>query len=140
MGCAEQDDHVPLTRVNATRQLLEKAGASMTCDVYPGTEHKIYAASSTKVRCLFTSLLAKQVGCKDRDPFQYLNGYCGLHESEALPDTVPRNQRSPREVPHGLVTEVISGSPFCAPRNANLSTWFYRIHPSIGTHGISNAI
>jgi homogentisate 1,2-dioxygenase len=30
---------------------------------------------------------------------------------------------------------VITGSPFCAPRANNLSTWFYRIHPSIGTHG-----
>ena len=49
---------------------------------------------------------------------------------QALHEAIPRNQRSPKEVPYGLVAEVIHGSPFCAPRVANLSTWLYRIHPS----------
>lgn len=58
-----------------------------------------------------------------------------LLESEVLPGAVPRDQRSPHHVPYGLYAECVTGSPFCAPRQANLSTWLYRIHPSIGTHG-----
>lgn len=69
------------------------------------------------------------------EEYSYLNGYMSLHESEALKGAVPRDQRSPKEVPYGLIAEVINGSPFGAPRSNNLSTWFYRIQPSAVVQG-----
>ena len=137
LGCAEEDNHVPIERVLRTKGAFEKVGkADVICDIYPGSDHKIFDTSASKARCLFNALKAKSTSSQRlRDPFSYLSGYMSLLESQALPDTIPRLQRSPRHVPYGLVAEVINGSPFCAPRSSNLSTWFYRIHPSVGTHG-----
>jgi homogentisate 1,2-dioxygenase len=141
LGVAEEDAHVPQTRVQVARDLLSSAGATVQCDFFPGTAHKIYPASASKVRCVFNSLLSSSLGSPSPSPspspfqYSYLSGYMSSLESEALDHALPRNQRSPRDIAYGLIAEVITGSPFCAPRNANLSTWFYRIHPSVGTHG-----
>jgi homogentisate 1,2-dioxygenase len=136
MGCAEADSHVPESRIELSVSALRSLGARVQVDVFPGAEHKIFGRSMDRVRVLFNAELAKISGVRSaRDPFPYLTGYMGYLESEALPEAVPRNQKSPHTVPYGLYAESISGSPMCAPRASNLTAWLYRIHPSIGTHG-----
>ncbi len=140
MGCAEEDAHVPATRVNATVEILRALGASVDVRLYPGTRHRIYEETSSQARSLLQGVLtggkaSASGGGKAGDPYEYLSGFKAYHQSEALPGTVPQKQRSPRFPAHGLIAECINGSPFCAPRAANLFSWFYRIHPSIGSHG-----
>ncbi|TPX30915.1 homogentisate 1,2-dioxygenase [Synchytrium microbalum] len=53
--------------------------------------------------------------------------------SEALPDALPVGQNSPQVCPYYLVAEHLSGTAFTAPRGLNLSSWLYRIRPSV-TH------
>ena len=72
--------------------------------------------------------------------YEYLSGFRAYLQSEALPGTVPQRQRSPRFPAHGLIAECITGSPFCAPRDNNFFSWFYRIHPSVGSHGVFEQI
>ena len=135
LGCAMEDAHVPASRVQVTAALLRRAAASVQCDLFPGTSHQIFPKTASKIRCLLSETLHGTVGNSTHDPYEYLGGYQSLLETEALPDAVPKNQRSPRFVKYNLVAEIITGSPFCAPRATNMSTWFYRIHPSVGTHG-----
>mmetsp|Transcript_807 Transcript_807/g.1656 ORF Transcript_807/g.1656 Transcript_807/m.1656 type:complete len:1075 (-) Transcript_807:105-3329(-) len=134
LGCAEADSHVPKARVEASAKLLGQH-AAVTCEIFAGNERKIFPSTASKARCFFMELVASVVGASGHDSFQYIAGYQSLLESEALPGAVPPNQRSPAHVPYGLVAEVITGSSFVAPRAASLTTWFYRIHPTIGTHG-----
>jgi homogentisate 1,2-dioxygenase len=61
---------------------------------------------------------------------RYQSGFGNFHSSEAIPGALPAGQNAPQRPPHGLYTEVISGSAFTAPRAENLSTWMYRIRPS----------
>ena len=140
LGCAEKDAHVPAARVTRTADMLTRSGAQVHAQLYPGTQHRIYEASAARARSLLNAERAKRRGggggtSLTTDPYQYLFGFKAQLLSEAIPNTVPRNQRSPRFVPHGLVAECINGSPFCAPRGENLVTWFYRVHPSVASHG-----
>lgn len=61
----------------------------------------------------------------------YLQGFNNYFESEALKNTLIKGRNSPQKVPHGLYAEQISGSSFAAPRAENLSSWLYRIRPSV---------
>lgn len=60
----------------------------------------------------------------------YLAGFGNEHASEALPGALPRGQNSPQKAPYELYAELLSGTSFVAPREHNLRSWFYRIHPS----------
>lgn len=64
----------------------------------------------------------------------YLQGFGNYFESEALPNTLTKGRNSPQKVPHGLYAEQLSGSAFTSPRDLNLHSWLYRIHPSV-LHG-----
>jgi homogentisate 1,2-dioxygenase len=64
------------------------------------------------------------------DKYQYQNGFGNLHETEALPGTLPIGMNSPQKPAHGLYTEKLSGTAFTAPRHENLQTWLYRVLPS----------
>lgn len=64
---------------------------------------------------------------------QYLSGFNGSFESEALEGALPVGQNSPQICPYGLYAEQINGTAFTAPRSDNKRTWFYRIRPSV-TH------
>jgi homogentisate 1,2-dioxygenase len=65
---------------------------------------------------------------------QYLYGFGAHHQTEAVANTLPRQQNSPGYSKGGLYTEQLSGSAFTAPRAHKRFTWCYRLHPSVG-HG-----
>ena len=61
----------------------------------------------------------------------YLSGFGNEHESEALPDALPRGRFSPQQPAYGLYAEQFSTTAFTVPRATNRRTWFYRIRPSV---------
>src|SRR5690348_1766871 len=65
---------------------------------------------------------------------EYLSGFGGYRETEAVEGALPQGQNSPQKVPFGLYAEQLSGSAFTAPRSANLRSWLYRLRPS-AMHG-----
>lgn len=60
-----------------------------------------------------------------------LAGFGNHHQSEARPGALPEKQNSPQHCPFGLYAEQLSGSAFTRPRSQNLSSWLYRILPSV---------
>lgn len=64
---------------------------------------------------------------------QYLSGFNGSFESEAIKGALPLGQNNPQKCPYGLYAEQLNGTAFTAPRSDNKRTWFYRIRPSV-TH------
>lgn len=67
-----------------------------------------------------------------RGPDQTLGagGFGGAHQSEALPEAVPREQNAPRRSPYGLVPELVSGTPFTVENRENSRVWLYRVRAS----------
>ncbi len=61
----------------------------------------------------------------------YLPGFGNHHQTEAIPDALPKDQNSPQQCPLGLYAEQLSGSAFTRPRHVNLHSWLYRIIPSV---------
>jgi homogentisate 1,2-dioxygenase len=61
---------------------------------------------------------------------RYLSGFGNEFATEALAGALPKGQNSPQKPPLGLYAEVLSGTPFTAPRPANRRSWLYRIRPS----------
>jgi homogentisate 1,2-dioxygenase len=61
----------------------------------------------------------------------YLSGFNNEHETEALPDALPKGQFSPQKVNYKLYAEQFSTSAFTAPRAKNRRSWTYRIRPSV---------
>lgn len=61
----------------------------------------------------------------------YLAGFGNFHQSEALPNALPKEQNSPQKCEYGLYAEQLSGSAFTRPRHANLHSWLYRTQPSV---------
>mgnify|MGYP001601892840 CR=1 FL=1 len=62
---------------------------------------------------------------------KYLSGFGNHYSSEARANALPVGQNSPQKADLGLYAEQLSGSAFTAPRAQNLSTWLYRIRPSV---------
>ncbi|MDB5885789.1 MAG: homogentisate 1,2-dioxygenase [Polaromonas sp.] len=61
---------------------------------------------------------------------RYQTGFGNEFACEALAGALPQGQNSPQCAPHGLYTELISGTAFTAPRAENRRTWVYRRQPS----------
>ena len=61
----------------------------------------------------------------------YFSGLGNHFSSESRPGTLPADQNSPQKVGSGLYAEQLSGSAFTSPRTLNLSSWLYRIRPSV---------
>jgi homogentisate 1,2-dioxygenase len=61
---------------------------------------------------------------------KYLSGFGGHHQSEALPDAIPKRGFMPQKAPYGLYAEQLSGTSFTTPRLNNARSWMYRIQPS----------
>jgi homogentisate 1,2-dioxygenase len=61
----------------------------------------------------------------------YQHGFGNHFSSEARSGALPATQNSPQKAPLGLYAEQLSGSAFTAPRDRNLFSWLYRIHPSV---------
>lgn len=66
--------------------------------------------------------------------YAYQTGFGNELETEAVTGTLPFGLNSPQKVAHGLVTELISGTTFTAPRAQNRRSYVYRIRPSV-VHG-----
>ena len=41
IGCHERDPHIPLARVRETKAVLERLGATVTAEIYPGAGHGV---------------------------------------------------------------------------------------------------
>jgi homogentisate 1,2-dioxygenase len=61
---------------------------------------------------------------------QYLTGFGGHFETEAVPGALPKGRNSPQRPNHGLYAEQLSGSAFTAPRHENRHSWLYRMRPT----------
>lgn len=67
---------------------------------------------------------------KTAEGLTYLSGFGNEHSSEAVPGALPHGRNSPQRAPLGLYAEQLSGSAFTEPRQHNLRSWLYRVHPS----------
>jgi homogentisate 1,2-dioxygenase len=65
---------------------------------------------------------------------RYQLGFGNDFETEAEPGALPIGQNSPQNLAYGLVSELISGTAFAAPRALNRRTYLFRIRPSV-VHG-----
>ena len=61
---------------------------------------------------------------------QYLTGFGGQFETEAVPGALPKGRNSPQRPAFGLYAEQLSGSAFTAPRHENRRSWLYRMRPT----------
>lgn len=75
--------------------------------------------------------MATQLDKAIPDELSYLSGFGNEHETEALPNALPKGQFSPQKVKYGLYAEQFNSTAFTAPRDKNRRTWTYRIRPSI---------
>ncbi|KAI2911865.1 hypothetical protein CBS147371_7787 [Aspergillus niger] len=75
---------------------------------------------------------------RDNDPYEYMAGFGNRFQSEVIPGTLPAGQNNPQEPRFGLYTEGLTYSAFTAPRNANFSTYMYRVRPAAAHNGYRN--
>jgi homogentisate 1,2-dioxygenase len=61
---------------------------------------------------------------------QYMSGFGGHFESEAVDGALPKGRNSPQRPAFGLYAEQLSGSAFTAPRQENRRSWLYRMRPT----------
>ena len=52
LGCHERDPHIPLARVRETQAVLERLGARVTAEIYPGAGHGVLEEELRLVRGL----------------------------------------------------------------------------------------
>ena len=57
---------------------------------------------------------------------QYLTGFGGHFETEAVPGALPKGRNSPQRPAFGLYAEQLSGTAFTAPRHENRRSWLRR--------------
>lgn len=60
----------------------------------------------------------------------YQLGFANEFATEAMAGALPQGQNSPQKVPYGLVSELVSGTAFAAPRALNRRSYLFRIRPS----------
>ena len=60
----------------------------------------------------------------------YLTGFGGHFESEAVAGALPKGRNSPQRPAFGLYAEQLSGTAFTAPRHDNRRSWLYRMRPT----------
>ncbi|HET7709456.1 MAG TPA: homogentisate 1,2-dioxygenase [Sphingomicrobium sp.] len=66
----------------------------------------------------------------DSSDLNYLTGFGGHFESEAVAGALPKGRNSPQRPAHGLYVEQLSGTAFTAPRSENRRSWLYRMRPT----------
>jgi homogentisate 1,2-dioxygenase len=64
------------------------------------------------------------------DSLQYMTGFGGHFETEAVAGALPKGRNSPQRPAFGLYTEQLSGSSFTSPRHENRRSWLYRMRPT----------
>jgi homogentisate 1,2-dioxygenase len=60
----------------------------------------------------------------------YMSGFGGHFETEAVEGALPRGRNSPQRPAYGLYAEQLSGTAFTAPRHDNRRSWLYRMRPT----------
>ena len=60
----------------------------------------------------------------------YMTGFGGHFESEAVAGALPKGRNSPQRPAFGLYVEQLSGSSFTSPRHENRRSWLYRMRPT----------
>ncbi|HVH37119.1 MAG TPA: homogentisate 1,2-dioxygenase [Sphingomicrobium sp.] len=66
----------------------------------------------------------------DSSKLQYMPGFGGHFESEAVENALPKGRNSPQRPAYGLYVEQLSGTAFTAPRSENRRSWLYRMRPT----------
>jgi len=61
---------------------------------------------------------------------QYMSGFGGHFETEAVEGALPKGRNSPQRPAFGLYVEQLSGTAFTAPRHENRRSWLYRMRPT----------
>jgi homogentisate 1,2-dioxygenase len=64
------------------------------------------------------------------DELDYLTGFGGHFETEAVSGALPAGRNSPQRPAFGLYAEQLSGSSFTMARHENRRSWLYRMRPS----------
>src|SRR4029079_920344 len=64
------------------------------------------------------------------DALNYMTGFGGHFETEAVDGALPKGRNSPQRPAYGLYAEQVSGSPFTAPRHEKRRSWLYRMRPT----------
>eukprot|EP01012_Entosiphon_sulcatum_P053556 TRINITY_DN736_c0_g1_i1.p1 TRINITY_DN736_c0_g1~~TRINITY_DN736_c0_g1_i1.p1 ORF type:complete len:450 (-),score=63.65 TRINITY_DN736_c0_g1_i1:78-1427(-) len=65
------------------------------------------------------------------EKYTYLAGHNNQHSSEAIPNSLPKNQNTPQQCAFGLYAEQLNGTSFTTPRRDNQRSWLYKIKPSV---------
>lgn len=52
LGCHQRDPHIPLARIRTTEEVLNRMGARVTTQIYPGAGHGIMADEITELRAM----------------------------------------------------------------------------------------
>src|ERR1700742_10603 len=73
-------------------------------------------------------------GMADVARLTYQTGFGNELQSEAEAGALPHGRNSPQQPALGLVSELISGTTFTAPRSLNRRTYVFRAMPSV-VHG-----
>ncbi|QIL01781.1 homogentisate 1,2-dioxygenase [Sphingomonas sinipercae] len=60
----------------------------------------------------------------------YMTGFGGHFETEAVDGALPKGRNSPQRPAFGLYAEQLSGTAFTAPRHENRRSWLYRMRPT----------
>ena len=64
------------------------------------------------------------------EALNYITGFGGHVETEAVAGALPKGRNSPQRPAFGLYTEQVSGSSFTSPRPENRRSWLYRMRPT----------
>jgi len=64
------------------------------------------------------------------DALDYLTGFGGHFETEAVSGALPKGRNSPQRPAFGLYAEQLSGSSFTMARPENRRSWLYRMRPT----------
>lgn len=71
----------------------------------------------------------RETESRDAAP-RYQLGFANDFATEALPGALPVGQNSPQKLAYGLVSELVSGTAFAAPRALNRRSYLFRMRPS----------
>ncbi|HVM23256.1 MAG TPA: homogentisate 1,2-dioxygenase [Sphingomicrobium sp.] len=64
------------------------------------------------------------------DTLEYMTGFGGHFETQAVEGALPSGRNSPQRPAYGLYAEQLSGSAFTMPRSENRRSWLYRLRPT----------
>lgn len=60
IGCSDVDPHIPVERVHETAATLEKLGAQVTKQIYPGMGHTIIQAEIDQARAIIQAVVGEE--------------------------------------------------------------------------------